>query len=289
MIRERAPAKVNLLLHVGGRRDDGLHELCSLFASVSLADEVVVEPAERDQVVCPGVGGTNLAGTAVALFRRDVDPSLPPLRVEIAKRIPVAAGLGGGSADAAAVLRAANELAGRPLDPAGLRALGFRLGADLPSQIEPRHALVTRAGEAVEPIELPAMSLLLVPDGGGRATDEAFTRDSGGNASKRAREGLSTADVYREADRLGATRTELDVDFARALAQRPLAELAASLENDLEPAAMSLRPDLADRMESLLEAGALAARVTGSGPTVFGVFRPGEAPDVAGAARVEVE
>src|SRR6185503_10682588 len=108
-------------------------------------------------------------------------PELPPLQVTIDKRIPVAAGLGGGSADAAAALRAANELAGRPADAAGLRALGARLGADVPSQIEPRHALVTGAGEGVEPVELPPMTLLLVPD----------------------EDGLSTADVYAQADALG--------------------------------------------------------------------------------------
>ena len=266
MIREQAPAKVNLLLHVGNARDDGLHELCSLFASLDLADSVTVEEASSDEVVCPGVPEPNLALDTLVCFRAEAGPALPPLRVTIEKRIPVAAGLGGGSADAAAVLRAANELAGAPLDADGLRALGARIGADVPSQIEPRHALVTGAGERVEPIELPPMTLLLLPD-------EA---------------GLSTADVYREADRIGSTRAALDPDAARALAARPLAELAGLLENDLEPATLSLRPDLAGRMDALLDAGALAARVTGSGPTVFGVFGPGEAPALPDAIRAEV-
>ena len=266
MIRERAPAKVNLLLHVGGQRTDGLHELCSLFASIDLADDVVVEPADADEVVCPGVEGPNLASAAVEQFRAEAAPELPPLRVSIEKRIPVAAGLGGGSADAAAVLRAANRIAGDPLDAPGLRALGARIGADVPSQVEPRHALVTGAGEAVEPIELPPMTLLLVPDP----------------------TGLSTAEVYSKADELGSTRAELDVDRVRALAGRPLQELATALENDLEAAALSLRPELSRRMDELHEAGALAARVTGSGPTVFGVFRSGEAPDMEGAIRAEL-
>jgi 4-diphosphocytidyl-2-C-methyl-D-erythritol kinase len=266
VIRERAPAKVNLLLHVGPPRDDGLHELCSLFATIDLADEVTVEPAEADEVLCAGVGGPNLAAAAIALFRGEAAPELPPLRVEIEKRIPVAAGLGGGSADAAAVLRAANELAGDPLDADGLRALGARIGADVPSQIEPRHALVTGAGEHVEPLDLPPMTLLLVADG----------------------EGLATADVYRQADALGTTRRELDPDHVRSLAARPLFELAAVLENDLEAAAVSLRPELAERMDGLREAGAMTARVTGSGPTVFGVFRAGEAPELPGAIRAEI-
>jgi 4-diphosphocytidyl-2-C-methyl-D-erythritol kinase len=266
VIRERAPAKVNLLLHVGSRRADGLHALCSLFASIDLADELTVEQAAADEVRCPGVEGPNLAQAAVELFRAEAAPNLPPLRVVIDKRIPVAAGLGGGSADAAAVLRAANQLAGQPLDADGLRALGTELGADVPSQIEPRHALVTGAGEGVEPVALPPMTLLLVPD-------EA---------------GLSTAEVYAQADALGATRAELDADHVRALAARPLAELAAALENDLEAAAVSLRPELSGRVDRLRQAGALAARVTGSGPTVFGVFRAGEAPELEGAIGVEI-
>jgi 4-diphosphocytidyl-2-C-methyl-D-erythritol kinase len=266
VIRERAPAKVNLLLHVGPARADGLHELCSLFASIDLADELAIEPARADRVECPGVEGPNLAAEAVRAFRAEAAPDLPPLSVSIDKRIPIAAGLGGGSADAAAVLRAANELAGRPLDGDGLRALGMRLGADVPSQVEPRHALVTGAGERVEPVELPPMTLLL-------HTDE---------------EGLATAEVYRRADELGATRRALDPDRVRDLARRPLYELAALLENDLEAAAVALRPELAGRMDALREAGALTARVTGSGPTVFGVFRAGEAPRLEGAIRAEV-
>jgi 4-diphosphocytidyl-2-C-methyl-D-erythritol kinase len=266
VIRERAPAKVNLLLHVGPPRADGLHELCSLFASIDLADELTIEPADVDEVRCPGVEGPNLALSAVERFRQEAAPELPPLRVTIEKRIPVAAGLGGGSADAAAVLRAANRIVGEPLDAGGLRTLGAGLGADVPSQVEPRHALVTGAGEGIEPVELPAMTLLLLPDD----------------------DGLSTADVYARADALGTTRAELDPEHVRGLAASQLAELAAALENDLEGAAVSLRPELSGRMDALRGAGALSARVTGSGPTVFGVFRAGEAPDLEGSIRAEL-
>jgi len=267
VITERAPAKVNLLLHVGPRREDGLHELCSLFATIDLADTVTVEQAAADEVACEGVDGPNLAFAAIQRFRAGAAPDLPPLRVVIEKRIPVAAGLGGGSADAAAVLRAANELAGRPLDAGGLRAVGAALGADVPSQIEPRHALVTGAGEGVEPVELPPMTLLLIPD----------------------EEGLSTGDVYAHADALGTTRAKLEPDRVRELAATSLDELAAVLENDLEDAAVSLRPELGGRMQALGAAGALAARVTGSGPTVFGVFPKGAAPKIDGTIRAEIE
>jgi 4-diphosphocytidyl-2-C-methyl-D-erythritol kinase len=261
-IREIAPAKVNLVLHVGPRRPDGLHELCSLFASLELADHLVVEARERgaahDEVICPAVPEPNLAAAALAAFR-DATPGaqLPPLRVTIDKRIPVAAGLGGGSADAAAVLRAANRIAGQPLRAGALRRIGLSLGADVPSQVEPGHALVTGAGEGVEPIELPDMALVLVPSA----------------------LGLSTKHVYAEADRIGAIRATLSPPAMRKLASAPLAALAREMENDLEAAALSLRPELARTIAALEEAGALAARITGSGPTAFGVF----------AARAEAE
>lgn len=252
MIRERAPAKVNLVLQVGPTRDDGLHEIASIFASLRLQDDLtfLASDSDDDDVHCPGVEGPNLVHAALRLFRERVDPGLPGLEVRIEKRIPVAAGLGGGSADAAAALRAANELAGRPLDPDDLRALSAELGADVPSQVEPRHALVTGAGEHVESTHLPSMGLVLVPDANG----------------------LSTADVYREADRVGSTRERLDPDLLRELAAGPLTALAAGVENDLEPAALSLRPELRDTIDGLRDKGALAAGVSGSGPTVFGVF-----------------
>lgn len=253
MIRELAPAKVNLVLHVGARRDDGLHDLASLFASLELADAVDVEPAERDEVVCPGVEGPNLAGAAIDSFRAAAaaaGANLPPLQVRIEKRIPVAAGLGGGSADAAAVLRAANAIAGEPLADDELRAVGATLGADVPSQIRPRHALVTGAGEGVEPLDLPGMTLVLVPDD----------------------EGLATGAVYAEADRIGSKRARLDPRALRKLATAPLATLARAMENDLEAAALSLRPELTRTLSALEEAGAIAARISGSGPTAFGAF-----------------
>jgi 4-diphosphocytidyl-2-C-methyl-D-erythritol kinase len=258
-IHEVAPAKVNLVLHVGPRRADGLHDLCSLFASLELADEVEVEPRPRtddagddaDEIVCRGVPGPNLAEAALAALRAAApEARLPPLRVRIDKQIPVAAGLGGGSADAAAVLRAANRLAGHPLDGDALRRIGLDIGADVPSQVEPRHALVTGAGEGVEPVELPEMALLLVPS----AT------------------GLATKDVYAEADRIGSIRPELDAEFLRAAAAAPLAALAHAMDNDLEAAALSLRPELARTLAALEEAGALKALITGSGPTAFGAF-----------------
>jgi 4-diphosphocytidyl-2-C-methyl-D-erythritol kinase len=270
LVRETAPAKVNLILHVGPRRADGLHELCSLFASLMLADELTVEPAAGpsdadDEVICPGVQGPNLVAAALAAFRSAAGAGgLPPLKVTIDKRIPVAGGLGGGSADAAAALRAANKLARRPLDPSALHAIARELGADVPSQLEPRHALVTGAGEYVEPIDLPDMTLVLAP----------------------AEQGLSTKDVYAEADRLPSTRAQLEPDSLRRLADAPLAALSRRMENDLEAAALSLRPELATILAQLRDAGALATLVSGSGPTVVGVFEA--AAEAAAAVAVAI-
>ena len=265
-----APAKVNLVLHVGARRSDGLHGLCSLFASLELADRVEVEvrdgEPERDRVECPGVEGPNLASSALAAYRATAPGSpLPALSVRIEKRIPVAAGLGGGSADAAAVLRMVDALAPRPRGPEVLRDLGATLGADVPSQVEPGHALVTGAGEGVERISLPSMILVLVA----QAT------------------GLSTARVYAEADRLGLARARLDPQRLRELSRATTLEaIAPAFENDLEPAALSLRPELADLKRRLREAGAAAALVSGSGPTVVGAFAD---PTVAARAAARID
>ena len=249
----KAPAKVNLVLRIGPRRGS-LHELCSLFASIGLHDSVEVEVAEADAVECPGVEGPNLAAAAIAALRDALGGELPPLRVRIEKRIPVAAGLGGGSADAAAVLRAGNALAGSPLSAGELRAVAAGLGSVVPSQVEPGHAIVSGSGGRVEPVALPAMALVLVP----------------------AAEGLSTAAVYAEADRLGTPRAELDCSG--------LDSWDGALENDLQPAALSLRPELERTIDALLGLGARAAQVSGSGPTVFGVFgSPGDAERAAAA------
>jgi 4-diphosphocytidyl-2-C-methyl-D-erythritol kinase len=262
-IVERANAKVNLVLRVGPPRADGMHPLCSLFAALDLADEVVVEPVPGvDEVICPGVAGDNLAAAAIAAFRATgPGAGLPPLRVEIRKRIPVAAGLGGGSADAAAVLRAANAIMGARLSPDELRGLAEWLGSDVPSQVEPAHAIVSGVGERVERVDLPSMTLVLVPQD----------------------DGLSTAAVYAELDRLGGHAHDLDPASLRSLARGSAAELARALANDLQPAALSLRPELAEPIAGLRDAGALGAQVSGSGPTAFGAFADRAAADRAAA------
>lgn len=249
---EQAYAKVNLNLHVGRHVPGGLHELASLFASLDLADEVRLEPAEQDAVLCPGVEGENLATAALAAFREAAGGQ--PLRASIDKRIPVAAGLGGGSADAAAVLRGANALAGEPLSVHELREIALHLGSDVPSQIVPRHAIVWGIGEGIERVALPpGMAVVLVPS----------------------EEGLSTADVYAEADRIGSTRDHLDPSLLTAPIPETKVVIPRTVENDLQPAALSLRPELGRTLAALVEAGAEMAAITGSGPTAFGLCLDG--------------
>jgi 4-diphosphocytidyl-2-C-methyl-D-erythritol kinase len=257
VIHERAFAKLNLILHVGAPRADGLHPVCSIFASLDLADAVQVEVARSgpDSVECPGVHGGNLAEAALLAYRRRV-PSLPPLRVTIEKRIPVAAGLGGGSADAAAVLRCANRLTEQSLSRNALHEVAAGLGSDVPSQVEPGAALVQGVGEIVEPVELPRLGVVLAPQD----------------------EGLSTADVYAQLDRMNAWRERLDPQPLRDFAHSPDPD---ALENDLQPAATALRPELVPVLGALRELGARGTLVSGSGPTCFGLFADREQADRA--------
>jgi 4-diphosphocytidyl-2-C-methyl-D-erythritol kinase len=259
-----APAKLNLCLYLGPTRADGLHELCSLFEPLALADLIRVAPAAADEVECPGVEGENLAARALAALR-DAGWEHEPLRLEIEKRVPVAAGLGGGSGDAAAVLRLARG------EVAELPAIAAALGADVPSQLTPAPALVRGAGERVERLPEPVPhAALLLPDGGG----------------------LSTAAVFAEADRLGVGRSAAELDELAARL-REVAGAGASplaypelLVNDLEAPARSLRPAIGAALEALREAGAPVAILSGSGPTAVGLF-PDLAAARAAAARLD--
>jgi len=261
-MRVRAPAKLNLCLYVGPVRDDGLHELRSLFCPLTLADQITVSPAEHDEVVCPGVDGPNLATAALAGLRRlgwDADP----VRIEISKQIPVAAGLGGGSADAAAVLRLADGVL------AGVDALAFELGADVPSQLDPAFALVAGAGEEIERLPWPGEFALVAVTGEGE---------------------LRAGDVYAEADRIGGGRSarELEEIAARlrdaASPGRSPLDYPELLVNDLEPAARSLDPRIDGALAALSEAGAEHVLVAGSGPTAIGLCRDLVAADAVAAA-----
>lgn len=264
---EQAYAKVNHCLFLGPTRADGRHELVTVFDSVRLSDELIIAPAPGpdDEVVCAGVDGPNLVSDALRGLRA-AGWGAPPVRVEIWKRIPVAAGMGGGSADAAAMLRCAPRLG--DVDPGAVVAIAAGLGADVPSQLIPGPSLGTGAGEVVVPVaRLESYAVLVLP--------QPFA--------------LSTAEVYREADRLGAARSAAELAALRAEVQRELpGTLPEALAvNDLQAAALSLAPQIAAALDAAREAGADRAMVCGSGPTVIGLFHGSGAARRARAAAAD--
>jgi 4-diphosphocytidyl-2-C-methyl-D-erythritol kinase len=262
--RERAYAKINLCLFLGPTRPDGRHQLVTLFDSVGLCDDLVVTATDTgaDRVVCDGVEGPNLVADALAALR-GAGWAPPALTVTIEKRIPVAAGMGGGSADAAAMLRCAPRLA--PVAAPVLAEVAARLGADVPSQLRPGPSLGTGAGELIEPLApLARYGVLVIP--------RPFP--------------LSTPDVYREADRLRLPRSREELEalhgsLSAAIPPGPTPEL---IVNDLQPAALSLAPEIGDALAAAERAGAARAIVCGSGPTVIGIFDGADGERRAAAA-----
>jgi 4-diphosphocytidyl-2-C-methyl-D-erythritol kinase len=264
---EPAPAKLNLCLFVGPLRDDGRHELVSVMQSLEWGDEVALDPADRDEVVCAGVEGPNLVAAALAGLRAATRRPQEPVRITVTKRIPIAAGLGGGSADAAATLRLVARAAGIE-DEELLAELAAELGADVPAQVQPGRALAAGAGERVRRLSPPPpFGVLVLP-----STAQ-----------------LSTAAVYAEADRLGLPRDAHDlaerlwaVEQSLADERPPFGLGAELLVNDLEPAARALCPAIDAALDEARAAGADHALVAGSGPTVVGLFAdPEEAREAA--------
>ena len=247
-MRELAPAKINLCLYVGPLRPDGYHELVSVMQAIDLADELELtdSDATADDVRCPDVEGPNLAAHALAAFREHTGWDGPPQLRQIEKRIPVAAGLGGGSADAAATLRLLARRSGRG-SHAALLEIATSLGADVPSQLQPGRWLVQGFGERLTPLaDAEPLGIVLLP-----------------SSAK-----LSTAAVYAQADRLGLTRGA--DELAAALAA--LDPNSPEPVNDLEQAARSLEPTIDGAIETVRREGAARALVSGSGPTVVGLF-----------------
>ncbi len=258
--RARAPAKINLGLFLGPTRADGRHELVTVMQSISLADELTLGAApggaDEDVVACEGVPGPNLAAAALAAFRAATGWDAPPQRLTVEKAVPIAAGLGGGSGDAAATLRLASAASGLG-DEALLLGLAAELGADVPAQVRPGRWLASGAGEVLRalPDPNPAFGVIVLPSS----------------------EALSTAAVYAQADRLGAGR---DLAHLRRIGQELEAGLAfgqtvpgtALLINELQEPARTLCPSIDGALEQARDAGADVAMVSGSGPTVIGLF-----------------
>ncbi|WP_225808872.1 4-(cytidine 5'-diphospho)-2-C-methyl-D-erythritol kinase [Streptomyces spinosus] len=266
----RVPAKVNVQLAVGAARPDGFHDLANVFLAVGLYDEVTVTPADELRITCEGpdaaqvpLDRTNLAArAAIALAaRRGIEPNV---HVHIAKDIPVAGGMAGGSADGAGALLACDRLWGTGASRAELLAICAELGSDVPFSLVGGVALGVGRGERLTALEA------------GGTFHWVFAM---------AERGLSTPAVFREFDRLAEGREipepVASAELVAALAKGDAEALAASVSNDLQPAALSLFPELADTLAAGRGAGALAALVSGSGPTTAFL-----APDAGSAEKV---
>ena len=272
----RVPAKVNVQLAVGAARADGFHDLANVFLAVGLHDEVTVTPADELGVTCSGpdadqvpLDRTNLAArAAIALAeRRGLDAAV---HLHIAKDIPVAGGMAGGSADGAGALVACDALWGTGASREELLDICAELGSDVPFSLVGGAALGTGRGEKLRTLEV------------GGTFHWVFAM---------AGRGLSTPAVFREFDRLAKGRDVPEPvasqELLDALAKGDPDALAAAVTNDLQPAALSLFPELAATLAAGRSAGALAALVSGSGPTTaFLVRDPGSASKVAQALRM---
>lgn len=271
----RVPAKVNVQLAVGGPRPDGFHDLANVFLAVGLYDEVTVTPAESLRVTCEGpdaahvpLDATNLAARAALALAERYGRSAD-VHLHIAKDIPVAGGMAGGSADGAGALLACDALWGTGASRGELLEICAELGSDVPFSLVGGAALGQGRGELLTPLET------------GGTFDWVFAVADGG---------LSTPAVYRECDRLRGDAEipapEPSPALLDALRAGDPAALAAAVSNDLQPAAVSLRPSLEATLAAGTEAGALAAMVSGSGPTTaFLAGSPDEAEKVADALR----
>ncbi|MEV0241386.1 4-(cytidine 5'-diphospho)-2-C-methyl-D-erythritol kinase [Streptomyces sp. NPDC050674] len=272
----RVPAKVNVQLAVGAARPDGFHDLANVFLAVGLYDEVTVTPADGLRVTCEGpdadlvpLDRTNLAARAAEALAARYGRS-PDVHLHIAKDIPVAGGMAGGSADGAGALVACDALWGTGASREELLDICAELGSDVPFSLVGGAALGVGRGERLTPLEV------------GGTFHWVFAM---------AGRGLSTPAVFREFDRLGEgtdiPEPVASQDLLAALAKGDPDALAAAVSNDLQPAALSLFPELAATLEAGRAAGALAALVSGSGPTTaFLVRDPESAAAVAQALLV---
>ena len=251
----QAPAKVNLCLSVLGRRSDGYHEVDMVMQAVDLHDTVTVRLAPEGITVTCGVAGVpegegNIAWRAARAMQERAG-GRRGISVSIAKNIPVAAGLGGGSSDAAAVLVACNRLLGLELGREQLAAVGATLGMDVPFFLYGPTARARGRGEVLERLPPPPRFWVLLANPGFET---------------------STAWAYKNLN-FGLTKR---VDCTN-IPSLPVGKIAEMLHNDLETVTAAAHPEIGEMERALLAEGALGARMSGSGPTVFGVFDTGDA------------
>ena len=250
-----SPAKINLFLHVTGKRADGYHDIVSLMCCISLCDEITLQFGMKgNTVTCshPLVphNETNLAYRAALLFlsRLDTGEEHDGVSITINKYIPVAAGLGGGSSNAASVLLGLNHFYGRPFSINQLMSMGVLLGADVPFFLFQKPAIATGIGETLETFGglHPYKVLLISPE-----------------------LSVSTAEIYRK---LNLRLTNCIKKLTSTPLKKHGFDVALHLCNDLETVTASLHPEILSAKEHLLNHGAQGALMSGSGPTVFGLY-----------------
>ncbi|RPI74563.1 MAG: 4-(cytidine 5'-diphospho)-2-C-methyl-D-erythritol kinase [Desulfobacteraceae bacterium] len=248
----KTPAKLNVRLKVIGRRPNGYHDLVSIMAPITLFDELELEKSVSE-ITLTSEGfrvpnnADNLVYRAAELFLKQAGLKAG-VQIKLKKGIPVAAGMGGGSSDAAATLRSLNELFSRPFSFAELSSMAVQLGADVPFFLQPRPCIARGIGEILEPIEnWPEMRYVIV-----HPPLE-----------------ISTAWVYANL-KLGLTGDE--DGYIRKCLKFRFSSIASILENDLEQVTIAHYPVIDSIKSHLLKAGAEGALMTGSGPTVFGLF-----------------
>ena len=259
-VSEPAPAKINPVLRVLGKRDDGYHEIESLIQPITLADGVQAASApagleltvagERAEDVPRGEDNVVVRAARALAEASGVRQGA---RLLLAKRIFVAAGLGGGSADAAATLRALDRLWGLRLGTEGLVPVAEEVGSDVPALLPGGPVLARGRGDVVEPVEVPPSWWVLVPF----------------------RFGIPAMDAYRWWDEDGAPSTAELSPLLDALRAGDIGEVGRRLGNDLQPGVIRRHPTVGEAIEGLLDAGALGSVVCGSGPTVAGLVRDG--------------
>jgi 4-diphosphocytidyl-2-C-methyl-D-erythritol kinase len=266
-IAAHAPAKINLALHVVGRRVDGFHLLETLIVFTRFGDTLTVSEAERDEVAVEGdyaalvpADGSNLVARARDALRALSPADAVPVRIALDKRIPVMGGVGGGSSNAAAALKALDGLWNLQTDPGRLADIAISLGADVPMCLESRPLVARGIGEIIEPVHgLPPLHLVLVNPGTTVSTPRIFA-----GLTRRDNPPLPALPAWRDA--------------------RALARWLSQTRNDMAATAEALEPSIGDAIAVLSGTQPLLARMSGSGATCFGLY-----PDEASAERAAAD
>jgi 4-diphosphocytidyl-2-C-methyl-D-erythritol kinase len=252
-----APAKINLSLRVLAKRPDGYHEIESLFCPIGLYDRLTLSPCESIQIRCDAAhvpsDSSNLAHRAATVFldalqKTERRQAPGGIHIELCKQIPVGAGLGGGSSDAAAVLKGLNQIQGHPFNNDQLRAMALPLGADVPFFIDARAAVATGIGEALRPFpNLPNYYVIVIYPG----------------------LHIATAEVYKKLN-LRLTKTQNKINYFHFTG--PQFDVCTHLVNDLETVTENAHPEILEAKSLLRQKGALGTLMSGSGSSVFGLF-----------------